>query len=190
VVAVSQGTAPRGKDDFGARIVAAQRDIATGINRAGLQRDPYGEVLTALSTTIGILPDLVQHLEATRQPVQNAELRDAVKEGVKEHAGQFARSTLWRTALLCAGLVIAGLGVGCAGGYLMGYRSGQVSTAPFSAMSPADASAWLSLMAANPANIGTSAKDCQEHALKAADGRRVCELPIWLDRPVDAPRLN
>jgi predicted site-specific integrase-resolvase len=29
-----------------------------------------------------------------------------------------------------------------------------------------------------------------EHALKAADGRRVCQLPIWLDRPVDAPRFN
>lgn len=70
MAAVNQQPVPTGTGDFTGRVEAAQKALADGLAKAGLQHDPYRFPLEALAMTVGLFPELVQHMEATRQPVQ------------------------------------------------------------------------------------------------------------------------
>jgi hypothetical protein len=94
-----------GTGDFAARVEAAQKALAEGIAKAGLQRDPLRFPLESLAMTVGLFPELVQHLEATRQPVQDEELRKAVTRGVADCANDTVRALNVRNSLIGAGLL-------------------------------------------------------------------------------------
>ena len=79
---------------------------------------PFRFPLKSLALTVGLFPELVQHLEVTRQPVQNEELRKAVTRGVADCANEIVRALNVQNALIGAGLLVAALLIGAAGGYL------------------------------------------------------------------------
>jgi hypothetical protein len=82
VAAVSPEPVTAGTGDFAGRVEAGQKALTEGIVKAGLQRDPFRFPLEALAMAVSLFPELVQQLEATRQPVQTGEMRKAVVRGV------------------------------------------------------------------------------------------------------------
>lgn len=52
------------REEFERAIAAAQADIATSIDRAGLRDDPYRYPLAALSTALGLFPHFLRHIDS------------------------------------------------------------------------------------------------------------------------------
>ena len=75
-----------GAGDFTARVEAAQKAMADGIAKGGLQHDPYRHPLEALGMTVGLFPDLVRRLERSQQPLDPEDLSKAVTHGVRDCA--------------------------------------------------------------------------------------------------------
>jgi hypothetical protein len=99
----------RGQQDFAARVAEAQQLIGESIVRSGLQRDPHRHVLEATASAIGLFPKLVEHLEATRKPVRDEDMRQAVAQGIAGHAWRFVQAMSVRNILLAAGMLVAAL---------------------------------------------------------------------------------
>lgn len=151
MAAVSAKPVPTGTGDFADRVEAAQRALAEGIAKAGLQHDPYRYALESLGMAVGLFPELVQHLEATRQPVQNEEMRRAVAQGIGAHAGNLVQAMNWRNAMLGAAALL-GIFVGGAG---LGYA--------FHGAAPV------------LAGVRAGAERCEDRQ----DGSRLCWIPVW-----------
>jgi hypothetical protein len=141
--------------DFAGRAEAAQRALTEGIAKAGLQRDPFRFPLEALALTVSLFPELVQHLEATRQPVQTEEMRKAVVRGVSDCANDAVRALNVRNSLVGAGLLATALLVGAVGGYLF-HGSAPVLV-----------------------GVRAGAEQCQDRQ----DGSRMCWIPVFEKLP-------
>ena len=107
------------------------RPLQHGIDRAGLRDDPFRHPLQALSSVMGLFPDLVGQLacaiDHARQPIDPAgvdraveRLEKAAVRGADQRAAELARSRNRRTLLICGGVLLAAVlaagGVGFAGG--------------------------------------------------------------------------
>jgi hypothetical protein len=179
-------------DEFGRVIAAAQADIATSIERAGLRDDPYRYPLAALSVVLGLFPEFVEQLRnAARQPLDAAALDRLVKAaatGAEKKAAALARAHNRKTLALAAA-VLAGVALACCGGgYWIGRHAAVVSVRLTEAgvgeafRDPANAAQWLALMRAN--DIRRAVGDCEADRLwRDPSGRRACALHVWLDPP-------
>ena len=61
--AVPPDTQAANADPFDALVREAQAELAEGVQRAGLARDPYRHLMAALSHALGLFPALVQRLD-------------------------------------------------------------------------------------------------------------------------------
>ena len=178
-----------------ATIGRARAELQRSASKAELQGDPLGAVLDAFETSLGALSELLDHLEATRQPLDattraemTRQLVQACRADVVRHAGARSR----RAAMLSGvGATVLLLGV-LSGGYLWG-RATEVAEVRSAtgviraALSDGSASAraWADAIRRNDL-VGLLAR-CEGRAVWAdTDGRRACAVPLWLD---DAPSL-
>ncbi|MBB5696043.1 hypothetical protein [Muricoccus pecuniae] len=191
---MSQGAPPAEAvtyEDLAEAVASAQAEISEAVRRAELTRDPYRFVLGALFVSLGLFPRLVERMEeaaeAARVPMtseEKAAFRRDVRDGLRQEAGNLARATTRRTALLAgAALALTAL-AGVGGGYLLGRSSVREEVAALNARLalPSDASrAWLELMRANPdprpaIAAGAAWQD-------PATQRRAVEFRLWTDPP-------
>lgn len=174
-------------------------DLATRIRVAAgeagiLPGDALAPVLEALAeipaeVRQSITP-LIQQIEAAQRPTDNGVIRQAVAQGIRDHAADLARTIKIRTWFLGAGLLLvvllmvagAGYWYGQAAGYLKGTETGLSANAVIAQMAPADGLTWEQLIRDNPGSISISLTECAKTATRQ-NGRLMCLLPVWLDEP-------
>lgn len=181
-------------DTLDKRVEAAQAELKTSIDRAGLRDDVLRLPLLALSDTIGLFPSLVSELrravDDARQPADPAavaRIEAAAAVGANDRAGQLARTHIWRTGAI-AGAVLMGVGAMAAlGGYLAGRSSAVVTVSAVQAAAVRDgpdaAAMWAQLMAANDGTL--VARTCKETGARSDGGRRACVLGLWTEPPIN-----
>jgi len=187
-------------DTLEKRVEAAQAELKTSIDRAGLRDDVLRLPLLALSDTIGLFPGLVSELreavEKARRPVDPlavARIEAAAAVGASDRAGQLARTHIWRSGVI-AGAVITGVGVmGALGGYLAGRSSAVATVSAVQAAAvrdgPEAAALWAQLMAANDGRL--VAQICKETGARSEGGRHACALGLWTEPPTNSiPRTS
>jgi hypothetical protein len=189
-------------DTFTAKVQAAQADLQHGIDRAGLRDDPFRYPLQALSGVLGLFPDLVGQLtgavDQARQPLDPVAVEQAVVRleqaalrGADRRAAELARSRSYRALGIYGGVslaaVLAALGVG----FVWGQASANAAVHHTEAQlalpfrdGPSAAAVWANLMRSNDANLMLAA--CTGLAVKTLEGRKACNMPIWLDPPSPA----
>ena len=182
----------------------AQEEMARGVERAGLLRDPYRHLMAAQSAALGVFPSVLRGLRAAveqaSQPVDPASverLAHAAASGAERNAAKLARAHALRTVLVAAGTLAGAVLVAGVGGFAWGYHSASndwhavgdgVQRAAFQRGSAA-ASTWLSLLNANDPTQALAG--CTGSAVKVIEGRRACEVPMWLDPPrIEAPAIR
>lgn len=179
----------------------AQAEMARGVERAGLLRDPYRHLMAAQSATLDVFPAVVRNLRAAveraRQPIDPASVENlarAAASGAERNAAKLARTHALRTVLVAAGAMAGAVLVAGVGGYAWGYRSASNQLRAVEAgvqqaalqRGPRAALAWLDLMNANDPTQALAG--CSGNAVKMIEGRRACQVPLWLDPPkVDPP---
>lgn len=182
---------PATREELAEAVASAQVELAEGVRRGDLTRDPYRFVIGALSATVGLFPRLVERMEAAaeaaRAPLSSedkAALRRDVREGLRQEAGKLASATVRRTAIF-AGVAVAGAGLaGGVGGFFLGragVRDDVVMLSGRLSMDAGAARAWSDLVRANPdprpaMAAGTAWQD-------PATQRRAIELRLWTDLP-------
>ena len=186
-------------DAFEAQVRTAQADLQHGIDRAGLRDDPFRHPMQALSGVMGLFPGLLRQLtgaiDQARQPIDPAAVERAVERlekaavrGTDQRAAELARSRNRRTLLTYGGVLLAAVlvsgGVGFAWGQASAntavHQTEQQLTLAFRD-GPSAAATWANLMRSNDANLMLAT--CTGLALKTIEGRRACNMPIWLDPP-------
>ena len=186
-------------DTFAAKVQAAQADLQHGIDRAGLRDDPFRHPMQALSGVMGLFPDLVGRLngavEQARQPIDPAAVERAVERletaavrGADRRAAELARSRNQRTLLAYGGGLLAAVAVSGSVGFAWGqaltnaavYQTEQQLALAFRD-GPSAAATWVTLMRSNDA--GLMLATCTGVAVKVIEGRRACNVPLWLDLP-------
>jgi hypothetical protein len=190
-------------DTLETKVRAAQAELQFGIERAGLRDDPFRHPLQALSSMMGLFPDLVEDLTAAidraRQPLDPAalvRLEQAAAKGADRRAAELARAHNRRTLLLAVVAMIGTFVVAGAGGFWWGHSAQTAAIASTEAGlsaafrdGPAAASGWLNLMRANDGNLVRDA--CTASTVKTADGRRACAIGLWVDPPTNpTPRTE
>jgi len=200
--APGHGTSPSAAVDdeaFAALVLEAQVSLAQGVERAGLGRDPYRFMMGALAQALGVLPAFIGKLDGAldqaRQPVDPAAIERAVERlekaavrGVNQRAAELARAHNRRTLLTYGGAfafgVLVAAGVGFAWGKALAnaavYQTEQQLALAFRG-GPGAAAAWANLMRSNDAGLALAG--CSGSAVKIIDGRRACNVPLWLDPP-------
>jgi hypothetical protein len=173
-----------------AAIGRARADLRLAASKAELEGDPLGPVLDAFGSSLGAMSELLDHAEASRQPMDAAARADMTRQLVQACRADFVRQAgaqPWRLAVLsgvgAAVLLLGALG----GGYLWGrsteaaeLRSAtEVIRAALSDGS-ASARAWADAIRRNDL-VGLLAR-CEGRAVWSdASGRRACAVPLWLD---------
>ncbi len=182
-------------DDFAGRIAEAQRQLAESATRAGLKRDPYHHLIEAQSVVIGVFPELVQRMEASRQPVQNEQLRVAVIQGIRSYAGEAIKAANWRNVLIGVGILVVTTSIGWAGGYFYNAAAADAKIAAArqqtiivgdtikTALSGPAAQTWGWLIQTNGDNILTAQTNCVD----TKDGGRACNYALWARPPTPPP---
>ena len=187
-------------DTFAAKVREAQADLQHGIDRAGLRDDPFRHPLQALSGVMGLFPELVGHLtgavEQARQPIDPAAVERAVERletaavrGADQRAAELARSRNRRTLLVYGGAFAVGILVAGSLGFAWGqaaanatvYQTQQQLALAFRD-GPGAAAVWATLMRSNDANVMLAT--CTGLAVKTIEGRKACNMPVWLDPPI------
>jgi hypothetical protein len=204
--AAPSGSAPfeDAGDALERQVRAAQAEMARGVERAGLLRDPYRHLMAAQSATLDVFPSVVRNLRAAveqaRQPVDPAsveKLARAAASGAERNAAKLARAHARRTTLAAAGAMVAAMLMAGVGGYAWGYRSARRETQVVEAgiqhaafqRGPAAAAAWLGLLVAN--DPVQALAGCAGGDVKMITGRRACTVPLWLDPPTaEAPAIT
>ncbi|UFN49146.1 hypothetical protein LPC08_00405 [Roseomonas sp. OT10] len=176
-----------------AAISRARLDLEQATVKAGLEGDPLAPVLEAFSTSLGALGEVLEQVEATRQPLDakaRAELARQLVQACRADVVRLAGVQSRRLAVL-SGLGAAVLLLGALGG---GYRWGRATEAAEvraasgvirAALSDgsASATAWAEAIRRNDL-VGLLAR-CEGRAVwTETSGRRACAVPLWLD---DAP---
>jgi hypothetical protein len=178
---MSATSASRPAGGFASRIAEAQRQLAESAARAGLKHDPYQHLITAQSDIIGLFPELVAHIEATRQPVRDDDLRRAVVQGVNSHAGNVVRALGWRNVMIGAGLLVATLMIGAGAGYWLGRNEYvRVPEALGVALTGPAAADWANLIRLN--DITRANKVCSVQM-----GGMACSVSLWVKPPTPLP---
>ena len=116
------------------------------------------------------------------------EVSDAIAASTRETQHQTARTynrNSWLASVAGVVAIIAAIGGSC---YLLGRQQG--ATAAYTTdenlravlrVNPTSAPAWLNLMNSNdPAQTFAA---CHGEAVRVYNGRRACEVPVWLDPP-------
>jgi hypothetical protein len=171
----------------------ARTELRLSVSKAELEGDPLGAVLDAFSTSLGAMGELLDHVNASRQPIDASARAEMTRQLVQACRADFVRQAEARSrrrAVLsgvgAAALLLGALG----GGYLWGRstEAGEVREASGvlrAALSDGSASAraWADAIRRNDL-VGLLAR-CEGRAVWAeAGGRRACAVPLWLD---DAP---
>ena len=182
-------------DTLAAKVAAAQAELQSSIDRAGLRDDPFRHPLQALSSVVGLFPEVAEELTASvdraRDPIGPAEIERpvaAAAAGAERRAAELARTHGRRTALAYGGVLIGAVIAAATLGAFWGKASANVAvheterglTTAFQD-GPAAASTWLNFMQANDGNLVREA--CAKSTFKTADGRRACAVGLWVDPP-------
>jgi hypothetical protein len=189
---------PEPVETLAAKVAAAQAELQSSIERAGLRDDPFRHPLQALSSVVGLFPDVVEELTASvdraRDPIGPAEINrlvTAAAAGAERRAAQLAETHNRRTMLTYGGILIGTAIVAATIGVFWGRASVNVAVhnterglATAFQDGPAAASAWLGFMRVND---GTLVRDaCAKSTFKTADGRRACAVGLWVDPPANS----
>lgn len=114
-------------DPFDALVRQAQAELAEGVQRAGLARDPYRHLMAALSHSLGVFPALVQRLDQVEHhgggPI-DPELRTAllleVGKGTRAGANDAMRVEAARTHRILNRDFAVRVGLSVAGAFMLG----------------------------------------------------------------------
>jgi hypothetical protein len=161
--------------------------------RAELQGDPLGAVLDAFSASLGAMGELLDHVEASRQPLDAAARAAMTRQLVQASRADFLRQAEVRSRRTAAlsGVAAAVLLLGAlGGGYLWGRSTeaaelGAASGVIRAALSDGagSAQAWAEAIQRN--DLPRLLARCEGSAVWTdPSGRRACAVPLWLD---DAP---
>lgn len=193
---VSSANDEAGEAAFARAIASAQADIAKGVEKAGLRDDPLRYPLAAISTTLGLFPDLIKHMREAAQEAQRPldaaaveRMEKAAAQGASRASAELVRAHNRRSVLIGSLSVAASVILALAGGYWWGrsaaITSFRISEANFAAMmhdSPQAAIGWLHLAQLN--DYSEVMASCRgDNAIKETSGRKACMLPVWLDPP-------
>ena len=186
-------------ETFAAKVQAAQADLQHGIDRAGLRDDPFRHPLQALSGVLGLFPELVGQftdaVDHARQPIDPAAVERAVERlehaavrGADQRAAELARSRSYRALGIYGGVFLAGVLAAFGGGFAWGQASANAAvhqTEQQLALAfrdgPNAAAIWANLMRSNDAS--STLATCTRLAVKTIEGRKACNMPVWLDPP-------
>jgi hypothetical protein len=119
--AAPNGTTPR--SDPRAALGSARAELLHSIAKARLERDPLGAVLEAFGTSLGAMGELLEHVEASRQPMGAKEWADMTRRLVQACRADFVRQAGAQSRRLA---VLSGVGAAVlllgalGGGYLWG----------------------------------------------------------------------
>jgi hypothetical protein len=189
-------------DTFMAKVQAAQADLQHGIDRAGLRDDPFRHPMQALSGVLGLFPELVGQLtgavDQARQPIDPVAVEQAVVRleqaavrGADRRAAELARSRSYRALGMYGGVLLAGVLAALGVGFVWGQATANAAvhqTEQQLALTfrdgPGAAAAWANLMRSNDANVMLAT--CTGLAVKTLEGRKACNMPVWLDPPSPA----
>jgi hypothetical protein len=193
---------PSSSDGLAQSVSVAQAELRTAVERAGLRRDPYAQVVDALSATLGLFPQLTQQLDAAvergREPLDDTaleRLQRAAATGADRRAAELARAHAHRTMMLAITVLMLIGCAGLAGGYWWGradawsnFRTTDAALAVAFRDGPATAVRWLNLMRWNSLPEALKACDRGQSFIDQESGRRACSVPLWLEPPkVRAP---
>ena len=200
--ASDHGTPPpaaAGDEAFAALVLEAQASLAHGVEKAGLGRDPYRFMMGALAQALGVLPAFMGKLDGAldhaRQPIDPGAVERAVERleqaavrGADRRAAELARSHSRSTLLTYGGTFAIGILAAAALGFAWGQATANAAvhhTEQQLALAFRDgagaAATWATLMRSNDANLLLAA--CTGPAVRTLDGRRACNMPVWLDLP-------
>ena len=115
-------------------------------------------------------------------------LEQAAVRGADMRAAELARSRNLRTLLIYGAAFAVGILVAAGGGFMGGWTAANASvhqTEQQLALAfrdgPKAATAWANLMRWNSADLALAA--CTGALVKTVEGRRACNVPMWLDPP-------
>jgi len=195
MAAVTSQPTPAGDDQVLADILAAQADLDGAVAKAGITGDPIRYLLAASSAGLGAFASGIQ---AIRQPLDTVTVGQAVERleqaavrGADRRAAELAQSRNRRTLLAYGGALLATALAAAGGGFLWGHASANAAVhqteqqlaLPFRD-GPGAAAIWANLMRSNDANLMLAA--CTGLAVKTLEGRKACNMPVWLDPPTPA----
>lgn len=189
--AAPAATVPR--SDPRAAIDLARAELRLSVAKAELEGDPLGAVLDAFSTSLGAMGELLDHVDASRQPMDAPARAEMTRQLVQACQADFVRQADARSRrkAVLSGVVAAALLLGAlGGGYLWGRSTEAAEVREASGVlraalsdGSASARAWADAIRRNDL-VGLLAR-CEGRAVWAeAGGRRACAVPLWLD---DAP---
>lgn len=199
MAAVAPQPSPSGDDQVLAGILAARADLDGAVSKAAMTGDPIHYLLAACSAALGAFGSGIQ---AIQHPIDALEVERAVERleqaagrGADRRAAEMARAHNRRTLLLCGGIFTASVLAAIGGGFLWGRASANAAVQQTEQHldlafrnGPAVAATWANLMRSNDAGLALAG--CTGQALKVMDGRRACNVPLWLDPPALAAPVS
>jgi hypothetical protein len=186
-------TAAAVSPDPRAAIGRARADLRLAASKAELEGDPLRPVLDAFGASLGAMGELLDHAEASRQPMDAKERADMTRQLVAACRADFVRQAVGQSRRLAvlSGLGAAALLLGAlGGGYLWGRSTEAAEVREATGLiraalsnGSASARAWSDAIRRNDL-VGLLAR-CEGRAVWIdANGRRACAVPLWLE---DAP---
>ena len=174
-----------------AEIEAAQADLQSSINRAGLRDDPFRHVLQALSGILGVFPRVIEEARQPVDPGSVGRVEAAAAAGAERRVAALARAHNLRTVMSAATGLVGALIIGAGCGYWVGRNSQLVTKSEVEAAAfrdgPNAADTWLNLMRANDGRVVRAA--CAASTAVTDGNRRACALGLWIEAPNNpAPR--
>jgi hypothetical protein len=183
-----------------AAIGRARAELRRAASKAELQGDPLAAVLEAFETSLGAVGELLDHVEASRPPLDAKARAEITRQLVQACRADFVRQAgaQSRRAAMLSGAGAAVLLLGAlGGGYLWGRSTEaaevrQATGVIRAALSNGSTSArvWADAIRRNDL-VGLLAR-CEGRAVWAdGSGRRACAVPLWLeDAPPSAPSVE
>ena len=159
-------------------------------------------MMGALAQALGVLPAFMGKLDGAidqaRQPVDPVAVEQAVMRleqaavrGADRRAAELARSRSYRALGIYSGVFLAGVLVALGVGFVWGQTTANAAVHQTEAQlalpfrdGPSAAAIWTNLMRSNDANSMLAA--CTGLAVKTLEGRKACNMPVWLDPPSPA----
>lgn len=202
------------RDMLRKKVEAAQGLLGRSASVAFVQGDPVAEQINAISVSLGAMLDIAETIDdiqtgiaskLERQPdviakemAENVRVSStAIAKEIGPQLIRLAQGTMWRALRAlqfrtffgtAAALVVLTLLVGAytyAAGLNNGRTQGEDAAHAIQAAmtySPDTAITWGHLMAVN--DPAPEMALCQKNITTSADGRRSCDMPVWLDPPV------
>jgi hypothetical protein len=170
-------------DALAVQVAEAQRMLAEGAAKAGLQNDAYGYVLEGLSHTLATFPALAQRIDAARQPAQDHQLQTAVVAGMRGCSAEMIRHNTLRTLLI--GAAIALIWTAAVAGSVWWYCESRLTAAVAGIeqqFTRSEAARWLAIMRYNDLAAVEQGARCEPQ-----NGRIACTLAFWTEPPPPAP---